>query len=108
MDDGELGKRRIEGLMASLAQVQGLDPKQILFKWNLEGMVLQEHEIQLDEKVYVLKICLGDKLQTITFSISLVQKSVNDPKLFLLAYESYIVATLRRLKRRAGVAPGHH
>ena len=100
MDDVELGKTRIQELVAALAGVQGIDPKHIVFTWSmLEGMVLPEHGLQIKDKIYALKIHLGEKSQPLTFAAHLVHTSMRDPKTFLSAYEGYVIAALRKLKR---------
>ena len=105
MDDIELGQRKIEELVTALAGVQGIDPKQVLFKWDvLDALVLPEYGIQIDGKIYALKIILGDKWQALTLSLPLVRKSVNNPEAFLLESESYVAATIRKLQRRTSAS----
>jgi len=100
LDDVELGKDRIQEIVAALASDQGVDPKQILFRWNaLKRMVLPEHGLQLDEKVYTLKIHLGKKTQAFTFAESAARNCVKAPEAFLAAYKDHIIAELKRLKR---------
>jgi hypothetical protein len=107
LDDFELGKARIQELVGGLAGVQGIDPKHILFKWSmLEGMVLPEHGLQLNDKVYTLKIYLGKKSQPLTFAAHSVHASIRNPKAFLSAYEGYVITALRKLKRLSVAAAG--
>lgn len=94
------GKARIQELVAASAEGLGIDPKKLLFKWDvLEGMILPEHGLTLKEKVYILRIYLGRKSQALTFEESFVHKSIESPKEFMSKCRTSIVAALRKLKR---------
>lgn len=100
MGDLESGKERIQELVAASAEGLGVDTKNLIFIWDMfEGMILPEHGLQLKNKVCVLKIYLGNRSQALTFTESLVHKSVQNPEAFASECKDSIIATIRKLKR---------
>jgi hypothetical protein len=96
------GKIRIQELVTTAAEGLGIDPKQLVFRWDvLEGFVLPEHEIKIEEKVYVLRIYRGKSSQGLTFTARLVQESVDQPLAFLSELRDPIIGALRKLRRKS-------
>lgn len=92
--------QRVQDFVAAWAEKHGIDPKQILFKWDVKhGMMLPEHEIEVGQTICILTIYLGKKSQALTFSGPAFSRSHENPEKFLSEYKGQVVAALRRLKR---------
>jgi hypothetical protein len=106
LENDDSAKGRVQELVTAMAEAQGIDPKQLVFKWASEPLVLQEHLLELKEKVFNLRIYLGKKSQVLSFAESVIQNSVTSPKTFLAAYTDQLIAALKRLKRFSAAAGG--
>ena len=102
-------KNRVHDFVAALAEGQGIDPNKMLFKWDIHhGLLLPEQGIEVNQTICILKIYLGRKSQTLTFSGPSLSRSHQNPERFLSEYKDQIVAALRALKRRKKTGPTQH
>jgi hypothetical protein len=98
MEDVEVGKGKIQEIVAALATGQGIDPAYLVFKWESKPLVLQEFGIELADKILQLGVCLGKKSKNLSFSELAVRTGATNPREFLSAYNDYIVDGLKRLE----------
>jgi hypothetical protein len=89
---------RIRELVANLAPGEWIDPNNLIFKWDKEKLVLQEHGMSLNENVFNLRIYLGKKWRVLSFSESGLFTSVEDPVTFVSRYKDQVIAALKKLK----------
>jgi len=93
-------KNRVQEHVATWAESNGIDPKQILFKWDIrDGMMLPEHGIEINQKICILTVYWGRKSQAIIFSGPTFSRSNENPEAFLSGNKDRIIATLRKLTR---------
>jgi hypothetical protein len=93
-------KNRVQEFVANWAEKQGIDPKQIVFKWDVqEELVLPEHEITVNQKTCILRIYWGKRFETITFSGPSFTRSNQNPEGFLSENKAQVLGALRRLKK---------
>lgn len=93
-------KNRVQEHVSRWAESNGIDPKQILFKWDIrDGMVLPEHGIKVNQTVCILTVYWGRRSQKITFSGPTFSRSNENPEAFLSENKDRIISTLRKLTR---------
>jgi hypothetical protein len=93
-------KKRVEDFVAEWAEKHGIDPKKILFKWDVhQGLVLPEHEIEINQTVCILTVYMGKKSQALSFSGPSFSRSNENPERFLSEHKDEVIAVLRKLKR---------
>ena len=93
-------KNRVQEFVANWAEMQGIDPKQIVFKWDVQDeLVLPEHEITVNQKVCILTIYLGKRFEALTFSGPSFTRSNQNPAGFLSENKGQVLGALRRLNR---------
>ena len=92
-------KNRVHDFVVALAEAEGIDQKTILFKWDIqEGMIPDENDTEIKQIMCILKIYLGKKSETLTFSGPAFSKSNENPEKFLSEYRDQIIAAVRKLK----------
>jgi len=93
-------KKRVQDFVAEWAEKNGVDPKNILFKWDIQhDLVLPEHELTLSQTVCILTIYMGKRSQALTFSGPSFSRSNENPEGFLSENKDQVVTALRKLKR---------
>ena len=93
-------KNRVHEHVAAWAESNGIDPKQILFKWDIQdGMVLPEHGIKVSQTICILTVYWGKRSQAIIFSGPTFSRSNENPEEFMSENKDRIIATLRKLMR---------
>jgi len=102
LSESDIGKSGIEELVQGLAAGLGVDPMQLVFKWDRTQLVLPEHGLQLKDEVLTLRIYLGRRSETLSFSEELVRSSVENTFGFISKYTDYVIGALRRLKKKGG------
>lgn len=93
-------KQRVQDFVAEWAEKNRIDPKQTLFKWDVQhGLTMPEHGIELSQTICILTIYLGKKSQKLTFSGPAFSRSHENPERFLSEYKDLVITALRKLKR---------
>ena len=93
-------KERVQDFVAEWAEKNGVDPKKILFKWDIRhDLFLPEHEITVKQTVCILTIYMGKKSQALTFSGPSFSRSNENPESFLSGHKDRVIAALRKLSR---------
>ena len=93
-------KNRVQEHVSAWAEGNGIDPKQILFKWDIrDGLALPEHGIKGNQTVCVLTVFWGRRSQAITFSGPTFSRSNENPEAFLSENKDRIISTLKKLTR---------
>jgi hypothetical protein len=95
--ESDPGKSGIEELVQGLAAGLGVDPVKLVFKWSREPPALPEGGLEPGKQFLTLRVYLGKKSETLSFSEELVQSSVENAFGFISAYTDYVIAALRRL-----------
>ena len=98
MEDIDIGKGKIQDLVADTATGQGIDPTDLVFKWESKPLVLQEFGIELADRIFQLTVCLGKKSKILSFSESAVCTGAANLKEFLSEYKDYLADGMRRLE----------
>jgi hypothetical protein len=101
LEESDPGKKGIQELVAGLATTLGIESTKLVFRWDQAQLILQEHELGLDEPVFNLSVYLGKRSVVLAFSKELIRSSVENAEAFVSAYAEYVVAGLRKLKRPA-------
>jgi hypothetical protein len=103
--ESDPGKSGIQELVAGLAAGVGIDPMKLLFEWKKKPLILPEHELDLKGHFLELRIYLGKRSESISFSEELVQSAAENSYAFVSAYTDYMIAALRKLKRQERKPP---
>ncbi len=99
MGENDPGKSGIQELVAGLAAGVGIDPIKLVFKWKKKPLILPEHELDLKGQYLELRIYMGKRSESLSFSEELVRSAADNSYAFVSAYTDYVIAALRRLKR---------
>lgn len=98
MDEIDVGKAKAQDFVTDQATEKGIDPSRLQFKWESTPLVLQEYGIELADKIFQLRVRLGEKSRVLSFSELAIRACARSPEDFVTANKDYIIDGLRRLE----------